>query len=102
MNFLQSPQQSPPDAYCWLLAIDHRRLGVHIHDGWCVEVNGQVECLDEEYKCVHLLPVLEQAPATFATQLRLAEQTCPAFAASIRKFPKRMLLKHVFHASVSG
>lgn len=102
MNFLRSPQQPMPAPYCWLFAIDKRRLGVHVRDGWCIEVNGQVECVDEEYKCVHMLPALEQTFASFATQLRLAEQTYPAFAPSIRKFPKQMLLKHAFHASVSG
>jgi hypothetical protein len=102
MNFLQTIPESASSDYCWLLVIDSRPLGVHLHDGWCMQIKGQTVFFDEEYKCVHLLPVLEKDPATFSAQLRLAERSHPSFASSIKNFPKKMLLKHVFHTSVSG
>lgn len=102
MIFPETQHASVMAEYCWLLTIDGRQLGVHLHNGWCMDIDGQMACIDEEYKCVRLLPLLERAPATFAAQLQLAEQTYPAFAASIASFPKLMLMKHVFHTSVSG
>lgn len=102
MNFLQAPPRSASTEYCWLLAIDGRQLGVHLRDGWCMKLNEQMVYFDEEAKCVHLLPVLEQECASFAGQLQLAERTYPAFASSIRSLPKKMLFRHVFDTSVSG
>jgi|SRR5471030_1223022 len=44
---------------CWLLEISDRKLGVHAHDGWCMQAHGRVLAIDPDIMCIHLLPVLE-------------------------------------------
>lgn len=88
--------------YCWLLELSGRKLGVHAHEGWCMQAHGQVHAIDSEPMCVHLLPILELSVQDFADFLARSELRFPQYAASIRRFPTGLLLNHAFHTSVSG
>lgn len=98
--FLAPAIEAPP--YCWLFEIGLNRLGVHQHDGWCMKLGDRIVFLDSEDKCVPLGPILEVEEKLFFNFLRDAEEEHPAYANSIDRFPKVMLLKHVFHTSFSG
>lgn len=88
--------------YCWLLDISDRKLGVHAYDGWCMQSHGQVLTIDTGYTCVHLLPVLELGVQDFLEFLVTAELRFPQYAASIRKFPTKSLLREAFNTSRAG
>lgn len=96
---------TPPIAagqYCWLAELGSNKLGVHIKDGWCMQLGERLFLLDSEDKCVPLEPILEVEESVFFNFLDEARKAFPAYSASIDRFPKVMLLKHVFHTSFSG
>lgn len=88
--------------YCWLMEISGRKLGVHTHDGWCMQSQGVVHVIDSERMCMHLLPVLELDFQDFSGFLKDAETRFPEYAASIQGFPARSLLRHALSGSASG
>ncbi|MES2159687.1 MAG: hypothetical protein V4476_00900 [Pseudomonadota bacterium] len=88
--------------YCWLLEISDRKLGVHAHDGWCMQSHGRVLAIDPDIMCIHLLPVLELPAQDFLEFLVTAELRFPQYAASIRKFPTKSLLRQAFNTSGAG
>lgn len=88
--------------YCWIFEIGSNRLGVHQSDGWCMKLSDRIVFLDSEDKCVPLEPILDVEEALFFNFLREVKMTYPAYAKSIDRFPKILLLKHVFHTSFSG
>ena len=49
-----------------------------------------------------LMPVLEIESKKFSDFLKEVEISAPDYSDVIRRFPKYLLLKHVFHTSVSG
>jgi hypothetical protein len=100
IQFLIPPVQA--SECLWLLQFDRRKLGVHKVAGWCMQLDGRTVSIDSEEKCVPLIPVLELEEAKFVEFLREMEKAYPEFAARIHEFPKGLLLKHVFHTSVSG
>lgn len=100
IRFLAPPMDVPP--YCWLIEIGPRRLGVHEHNGWCMQVDERIVFIDSEDRCMPLAPILELDERMFFDFLRDTEKLVPAYVESIRRFPKSLLIKHVFHTSFSG
>ncbi|WP_141758561.1 hypothetical protein [Duganella sp. HH105] len=88
--------------YCWLMEISGRKLGVHLRDGWCMLVHDQAHLINSESMCVHLLPVLELDVQDFLEFLAGVELRFPDYAASVRRFPAKSLLKHALGTSVGG
>lgn len=98
--FLTPPIDASP--YCWLVEIGPNKLGVHVNDGWCMQLGERLIVLDSEGKCVPLEPILELEENAFFNFLEDVKKAFPAYAAAINHFPKVILLKHVFHTSFSG
>ncbi|MDR1163761.1 MAG: hypothetical protein LBM17_08030 [Candidatus Accumulibacter sp.] len=99
-SFLAPPQEAAP--YCWLIEIGSTKLGVHRRDGWCAQLDERLIFFDSEEKCMLLMPILEIEAEKFLDFLKRAELHAPAYSNAIRRFPKALLLKHVFHTAVSG
>ena len=57
---------------------------------------------DSEEQCVPLGPILEMEEVKFSDFLESAAASNSDYSESIRRFPKELLLKHVFHTSFSG
>lgn len=89
--------------YCWLIEMESRKLGVHNQNGWCMQLtDGQVIFFDSEDQCVPLGPILETDAENFFAFLENVAASNSGYAESIRRFPKALLLKHIFHTSFSG
>ncbi|MDR1275968.1 MAG: hypothetical protein LBL72_06280 [Candidatus Accumulibacter sp.] len=99
-GFLAPPQEAAP--YCWLIEIGSTKLGVHRRDGWCALLDERLIFFDSEEKCMLLMPILEIETEKFLDFLKGAELHAPAYSNAIRRFPKALLLKHVFHTAFSG
>ncbi len=100
VSFFMPPVDVAP--YCWLIEMGSRKLGVHQRDGWCMQLDAQLVFFNSEEKCVPLAPILEVEEKKFFGFLESAAISNPTYSESIRKFPKELLLKHVFHTSFSG
>ena len=100
ITFLMPPLEASP--YCWLIEVGTRKLGVHRHDGWCMQLDNRLVIFDSEDKCMPLSPILEVEAQKFADFLKTAEISAPNYSKVIRQFPKELLLKHIFHTSFSG
>jgi len=100
INLLSAPVVVPP--YGWLVYMDLRKLGVHERDGWCMQLDERIVFFDSEEKCVPLGPILEIGWAEFSEFLSRAQILLPSHADLISSFPKALLLKHIFHSSVSA
>jgi hypothetical protein len=89
--------------YFWLIDMGTRKLGLHKSNGWCMELpDGRLIFFDSEEKCVPLGPILETDEQTFNEFLEKIVASNPDYSESIKKFPKELLLKHIFHTSVTG
>jgi hypothetical protein len=80
----------------------NRKLGVHHDQGWCMQIDDKVVCIDSEQNCVPLAPILEVEAASLWDFLMEASKMIPSHSAWIKKFPAEMLLKHIFNTSFSG
>jgi hypothetical protein len=100
IDFLAPPVDLPP--YLWLIKVGPRKLGIHQHKGWCMQVDEQVVFFDSEDKCVPLAPILEVEGEKLFEFLQSAALVNSSQSECINKFPKVLLLKHVFHTSFSG
>lgn len=98
--FLMPPIEADP--YFWMFEVGSNKLGVHQHVGWCMKLGERIVLLDSEEKCVLLEPILEVEEERLFTFLGDIKKEYPAYAWTIDRFPKVMLLKHVFHTSCSG
>jgi hypothetical protein len=90
------------DPHLWVAGIGRAKLGVHQEDGWCMQIDNKIVLLDSEDRCMPLLPVLEIDERQFFEFLQNAANSNAAFSKVIAKFPKELLLKHVFHTSFTG
>ena len=97
-----SPVLRDAAPYCWLLEWEGLTLGVHREDGWYAQFSDQWMLINAEYKCVHLLPLLELEHDEFFAFLSHAEEQFPAYAAVIRNFPRLLLLQCAFRRSCPG
>lgn len=100
ISFLEPSNELPP--YCWLVKIGERKLGVHQSDGWCMELDDKLVFFSSEDTCVPLSPILEIEGRKFTDFLKSAVVLNPRYSECIKQFPKKILLKHVFHTSFSG
>lgn len=89
-------------SYCWLISLGGSFIGVHAEAGWCVRIDDSVLMLDAESKFVPLGPLLEMQPGEFLVFVQKAAAANPRFAHQISRFPREMLLKHIFHTSYSS
>lgn len=100
ITFLMPPLEASP--YFWLIKIGTTRVGVHKFEGWCMQLDGRTVILDSEDKCMPLAPILEIEAKKLFGFLKAAEAYAPDYAEVLHRFPKELLLKHVFHTSFSG
>jgi hypothetical protein len=98
--FFAPPIEAFP--YFWLVKIGSNKFGVHQDAGWYMKMGERLLLLDSEEKCVPLEPILEVDVNLFFKFLHDVGKESPAYAESIDRFPKVLLLKHVFHTSFSG
>ena len=90
------------DSYLWVAEIGRAKLGVHKVDGWCMLLDNGVVLLNSEEHCMPLLPILEIDEREFFEFLQDVANSNKAYSEVIARFPKELLLKHVFHTSFSG
>ncbi len=88
--------------YCWLLEIGTSKVGVHRSDGWCMQLDERLVFFDFEDKFMLLAPILEIDVKEFSDFMKTAEILYPDYSVVIRRFPKELLLKYIFHTSCSG
>jgi hypothetical protein len=100
ITLLSPPIEESP--YCWLAQSGRGKLGVKKDNGWCIQLGGRVIFFNSEERCVPLVQMLEMEEQEFSTFLDDAISLKPDYAEAIRKFPKLLLLKHVFNSSFSG
>jgi hypothetical protein len=67
-----------------------------------MKLDERLVLFNSEDSCVPLVPILDVDQKDFSAFLQSAAASVPGFAEIIRRFPKELLLKHVFHASFSG
>jgi len=87
-------KETPP--CCWLIEWDGLKLGVHRKGGWYARFRDEWVLFDAEYKCVHLLPVLEFDRDEFFAFLNRAEILFPDYASGIKNFPMLLLFRLAF------
>lgn len=85
----------------WLAGIGIIRLGVHLRDGWCIDVEGRTKALSQQEDAMPLLPLLEIGRATFYEYLHRVAEIRNELADAIQSFPATFLLKFAFESSVS-
>lgn len=85
----------------WLADIGKVRLGVHVQDGWCIDIAGRTRALSESEDVMPLLPLLEISRAQFYDYLRHLAQTTTELAEAAQSFPDILLLRFAFESSVS-
>lgn len=85
----------------WLADIGKVRLGVHLQDGWCIDMAGRRRVLSEVNDVMPLLPLLEMSRAQFYGHLRHLAQTTAELAEAYQSFPDILLLRFAFESSVS-
>ena len=90
------------NSHLWAAEIGRAKLGVHQEDGWCMLLDNKIVLIDSEERCMPLMPVLEVDKRQFFDFLQSVANSNEAFSGVIAKFPKKLLLKHVFHTSFSG
>lgn len=100
IDFLAPPCEAAP--YCWIFEIGTIKFGVHQTDGWCMKLDERILDFSSENRCVPLGPILDVDEGEFFNLLAGLKRQIPAYADSIDRFPKVMLLKHIFHTSFSG
>lgn len=100
MLLLQQPIEEFP--YCWLIQSGQGKLGVNKNNGWCVGIGDQIIFFNSEEKCVPLVPLLDIEEKKFFDFLNRTMLVKPDYADAIKRFPKVLLLKHVFNSSFSG
>lgn len=94
--------QKSGDPHLWIAEIGRTKVGVHQVDGWCMLLDDKIVPLDSEEHCMPLLPILEIDERQFFDFLQSVSNSNEAYSKVIAKFPKELLLKHVFHTSFSG
>jgi hypothetical protein len=67
-----------------------------------MQLNERVIFFDSEDKCMLLMPILEIEAKKFFDFLKTVEIHASSYSDAVRRFPKELLLKHVFHTSCSG
>jgi len=100
ITFLIPTQQASP--YCWLMKIGSMKLGVHKDNGWCMQFDSQLVFFDSEDKCMPLMPLLEIESKKIFDFLKIVEISASNYSEVVRRFPKELLIKYVFHTSCSG
>jgi hypothetical protein len=85
----------------WLAGIGKVRLGVHLKDGWCIDIAGRTRALSEPEDVMPLLPLLEMSRAQFYEHVRHLAHTTPELAKATQSFPDVLLLRFAFESSVS-
>lgn len=100
ISFLSVPEVSAP--YCWLAMLEGAKLGVHLTDGWCMQIGKEIIYFDAEKKITLLTSILEIDEDTVFRSLAIAKTLRPEYAEAIDRFPLTLLLKHIFHTSYSG
>lgn len=100
-NFCFAPplEKSP---YLWFAKLGDCDLGVHLYDGWCMQLGPELVFFNSEEKCMLLLPILEVDNEFFLDTLKEIDFLNPVYAQSLKIFPEILLLKYVFLNSVSG
>lgn len=98
-KLLFPPFFEPPTA--WLVSIGNIRLGVHLLDGWCIEVRGQARVLSRSDDMMHLLPLLEMGRVQFYEYLYRVAQGRSELKEIPSSFPAILLLRFALESSVS-
>lgn len=85
----------------WLATIGRVRLGIHLPDGWCIDVGGKIVVLSNADDMMPLLPLLEVGRVQFYEHLLNVGQNRIELAGIVQSFPDALLLKFAFESSVS-
>jgi hypothetical protein len=85
----------------WLASIGSVRLGVHLQDGWCLNMRGQTRLLSKSEDMMPLLPLLEIGREQFYAHLYRVAQAVPELKEVSLSFPSILLLIFAFESSAS-
>ncbi|QBI01128.1 hypothetical protein [Pseudoduganella albidiflava] len=88
--------------YCWLIRDGNAKIGVHIHDGWCMQLDDrEVFFFAQPGSCIHLEPLLDLEHELFFSFLRNSAFDNKAFSHKILDFPKLQLIRLVLNTTFS-
>lgn len=89
-------------SYCWLIRDGGAKIGVHINNGWCIQLeNAEVFFFAHPENCVPLEPLLDLEYLSFFSFLLKSASENHAFSNAILNFPKLELIRLVLNTTYS-